>query len=204
MTMAVTGDPVVLASQSSARRRMLEAAGVAIIVAPAGIDETSLKTLAQQRGDTVERAAEMLALAKSVAGGRAHPNRLVVGSDQMLECEGRWYDKPRDLGQARDQLRALSGRTHRLVSAVAVTRGGAPLWRHTDAARLTVRRLGDEFLDRYLAAVGDAALASVGAYQLEGLGAQLFDAVEGDYFTVLGMPLLPLLGFLRGEGVLAA
>ena len=204
MTAARARGPVVLASQSTARRRMLEAAGVGVIVAPAGIDEASLKMMAQQRGETVERAAEALALAKSVAGGRAHPDQLVIGADQMLECDGRWYDKPGDLGQAREQLRALSGRTHCLVSAVAVTRAGEPVWRHTDAARLTVRRLGDEFLDLYLASVGDAALGCVGAYQLEGLGAQLFDAVEGDYFTVLGMPLLPLLGFLRGEGVLVA
>lgn len=202
MTAALASGPVVLASQSAARRRMLQEAGVAVIVAPAAIDEAPVKQAAQASGETVERAAEALALAKSVAGGKAHPGALVIGSDQMLECDGRWYDKPRNVGQARDQLRSLSGRTHRLVSSVAVTRDGERLWGHTDAARLSVRLLGDEFLDAYLAALGDAALGSVGAYQLEGLGAQLFESVEGDYFTVLGMPLLPLLGFLRREGVL--
>ena len=122
----------------------------------------------------------------------------------MLECEGTWFDKPGDLNQAVEHLEALSGRTHRLVSSACVVRDGTCLWHHGDHARLTMRPLSDAFIDAYLTAVGERALDSVGAYQLEGFGAQLFSRVEGDYFTILGLPLLPLLEFMRLHRVLVA
>jgi septum formation protein len=122
----------------------------------------------------------------------------------MLDCNGIWFDKPADLDQARAHLQALSGKSHRLVTAAIAVHGSARLWHTITAAKLTMRRLSDGFIDGYLERVGPAALSSVGAYQLEGLGAQLFERVEGDFFTVLGLPLLPLLGFLRGQGVIRA
>ena len=146
------------------------------------------------------------------AGGAAVPRRerrrwfarKEVGADQILECDGRWFDKPRDLEEARAQLQALSGRTHRLITAAAVVRDSAVLWRAIETARLTMRRVSEAFLDRYLAAMGKRVLATVGGYELEGLGAQLMTRVEGDYFAILGLPLLPLLAFLREDGALAA
>ncbi|HET7595036.1 MAG TPA: Maf family protein, partial [Stellaceae bacterium] len=121
--------------------------------------------------------------------------------DQMLDCAGTWFDKPHDRADARAQLVALRGKRHELVSAVTVVRNGAVIWHLVDRPRLAMRAFSDDFLDTYLAALGDEALASVGVYQLEGLGAQLFERVEGDYFSILGLPLLPLLDFLRGHGV---
>jgi septum formation protein len=129
---------------------------------------------------------------------------LVVGADQILECDGVSFDKPADLAAARDQLRALSARSHDLVSAACIVQDGERLWHAVDRARLWVRPLGEEFIERYLGAVGDAALAGPGGYQIEGLGAQLFERIEGDHFTILGLPLLALLEYLRARGVLAA
>jgi septum formation protein len=127
----------------------------------------------------------------------------VLGCDQMLECGGVWFDKPPDRAHAAAHLRALAGKTHRLVSAVVAYRKMVRVWHHVDSAKLVMRPLSDSFIESYLDRAGDDARASVGAYQLESLGAQLFTRVEGDYFTVLGLPLLPLLGFLRANGVVA-
>lgn len=193
---------LVLASASRTRAAMLERAGVPVVCDPAGVDEDAVKTLGRQAGWTVEAVADTLADRKAQDVTVRHPGALVLGADQMLDCEGTWFDKPADRAAARAQLLALRGRTHRLVSAVAVVRDGAPVWRHVDAARLTVRPFTEAFLDRYLDEVGDEVLHSVGAYQLEGAGAQLFSAVEGDFFTVLGLPLLPVLGFLRAQRIL--
>jgi septum formation protein len=126
----------------------------------------------------------------------------VIGADQVLDCDGVLFDKPADPGAARTQLLALRGRTHRLVSAVVLVRDGQRLWHHVGRADLKMRDFSTRFLDRYLESAGQAALSSVGAYQLEGIGAQLFAAIEGDYFTILGLPLLPLLDNLREHGVL--
>ncbi|MBM3523027.1 MAG: septum formation protein Maf [Alphaproteobacteria bacterium] len=193
--------PVVLASASRARRTMLENAGLAVAIDAAHVDEDEVKRAMRADGAPVDAVAEMLAELKAKRVSNRHPGALVIGADQMLECNGVAFDKPRDAAEAATRLRSLSGRTHRLVSAVVVARDGARLWHDVDAARLAMRPLSEPFIAEYLAALGEDALASVGSYQLEGLGAQLFTRVEGDFFTILGMPLLPLLGFLRAHGI---
>lgn len=193
---------IVLASGSATRRAMLEQAGVAFVVDTAPVDETAVKDAMRLETGNPARVAEVLAELKATRVSARHPGAIVIGADQMLDCDGVWYDKPADGAAARAQLQSLRDRTHRLVSAVVAVRDGQRLWHHTDQARLTMRRFSDAFLDDYLAKAGDAVLSSVGAYQLEGLGAQLFMAVEGDHFTILGLPLLPLLDFLRENGEL--
>lgn len=194
---------VVLASGSRTRAAMLERAGVPVTLAPAAVDEEEVKLAGRGEGVPVEAVAEMLAELKAKRVTHRHPGALVIGADQMLDCDGEWFDKPAGRTEARDQLKALRGKTHRLVSCAVVLRDGERLWHHTDRARLAMRPFSDAFLERYLDAAGADALQSVGAYQLEGLGAQLFQRVDGDFFTILGLPLLPLLGFLRVHGVIA-
>lgn len=193
---------LVLASASASRAALLRQAGVAVEIDPARIDEGEVKTALANEGASAEDAAETLAELKAQKISRRHPARLVVGADQILECDGYWFDKPADLGEAAEHLRRLSGRTHRLLTAVCVVRGSTRIWHHREAARLTMRPFGEAFIAAYLEAVGARALESVGAYQLEGLGAQLFARVEGDYFTILGLPLLPLLDLLRNHEVI--
>lgn len=195
---------VVLASGSAARASMLERAGVVVERRAAPVDEAEMKASCKAAGLTADEVAEALAELKAQRVTRHYPGALVIGADQMLECDGVWFDKPADLSHAHAHLRALSGRTHRLVSCVVVVKDGERQWHHTDAATLTMRRLSPAFIDRYLEEVGEAALSSVGAYQLEGIGAQLFARVQGDFFTILGLPLLPLLDHLRVRGVLAS
>ncbi|MBP5858163.1 septum formation protein Maf [Marivibrio halodurans] len=202
-----TGDQVptiILASASRTRATMLENAGLTVECIPAHVDEDAAKRSLKAEGATPAQIAEALAELKATRIAGRHPDRLVIGADQTLELGGELFDKPVDLDHAAAHLHAFSGRTHRLHAAVAVMRGDRVLWHMTDSADLTVRPLDDAFIARYLDAVGEDALGSVGAYRLEGLGAQLFESVRGDYFTVLGLPLLPLLGFLRQHGALAA
>lgn len=193
---------IVLASGSATRRAMLENAGVPFVVDTAPVDEMAVKQAMRAETDNPARVAEVLAELKAARVSARHPGAIVIGADQMLECERQWFDKPADRDAARTQLLALRDKSHRLVSSVVAVRDGERLWHHTDAARLDMRRFSDAFLDDYLDRAGAAVLSSVGAYQLEGLGAQLFRAVEGDHFTILGLPLLPLLDFLRENGVL--
>ncbi len=197
----IAGPPLVLASASRTRREMLERAGVPCRAVAPGVDEAEVKRAFRAEAAGAADLATALAelKARTVSAGCA--GALVVGADQVLECEGRLYDKPADADAARAQIAALSGRVHHLVTAAAVVRDGARLWHHVDRARLTMRPLSPRFIDAYLDAVGGEACESVGGYRLEGLGAQLFSRVEGDFFTVLGLPLLPLLGFLRAQGV---
>lgn len=192
---------LVLASGSRTRAAMLEQAGLTALLDKPLVDEEEVKEAGRAEGVSADIVAEALAELKAQRIARRHPGALVIGADQMLECEGRWFDKPADRDAARDQLLALRGRTHRLVSCAVVVRDGERIWHKIDSARLTMRNFSEAFLDDYLDRAGEGVLHSVGAYQLEGLGAQLFQRVEGDFFTILGLPLLPLLGFLRVHGV---
>jgi septum formation protein len=202
MPLWLAPQPLVLASKSAARRALLEAAGIPLELHPAEIDERAVESGAA--ADNATAVAALLAVAKASAIGAKMPGRLVLGADQTLTLEGQRFSKPTDRAAAADQLRALRGRTHLLHSAAALVRDRTVLFEHVDTARLTMRAFSDAFLEAYLDAAGGDAFASVGGYQLEGLGVQLFERVEGDYFTILGLPLLPILEFLRRDGCLAA
>lgn len=197
-------DRLVLASASAARAAILAGTGLAFMVADAAIDETTVKRSFQAAGAETADCALALALAKAQKISARDPEALVLGADQILVCEGAWFDKPADLAAARRQLVALRGRRHELVTAVCATLGGARIWHHVSRPCLTMRSFSEGFLDGYLAAEGEAVLGSVGAYRLEGRGVQLFSAIEGDYFAILGLPVLPLLAFLRDCRMLAA
>ena len=193
---------LILASASKARRAVLEGAGLRFETRVAGVDEDAIKQAAQAEGISADEAALILADAKAERVARAAPDALVIGADQLLVCDGAWFDKPPDMTAARAHLQRLRGRRHELVTALVCHRAGQRIWQHVAKPRLTMRDFSDAFLEAYLAAEGEALLSSVGAYRLEGHGAQLFDRIEGDQPAILGMPLLPLLGFLREHGVL--
>lgn len=200
---------LVLASTSATRRALLEAAGLRFEVLAAAVDEATIKESAQAEDIPPADAAIMLAEAKAMRVARKRPEALVIGCDQLLTCRDaagmlRWYDKPTDLDAARHQLLALRGRQHELVTATVAWRNGARIWQDVTTPRLTMRDFSEAFLDAYLAAEGTAILSSVGAYRLEGPGVHLMAKVEGAHSAILGLPLLPLLGFLRQHGVLAA
>ncbi|QMW22736.1 Maf family protein [Sandaracinobacteroides saxicola] len=195
---------LILASESASRRAMLLAAGVPVTCVGAQVDEGAIRDSLRAEGRRVRDVADALAEAKAVKVSRRHPGALVLGADSMLAFGDRHIDKAESIAAARDQLRALRGQPHSLVSAAVVALDGVPVWRHVGVARLVMRDFSDAFLEEYVAAEGEALLTTVGGYRLEGLGAQLFSAVEGDYFTVLGLPLLAVLGYLRERGVMAA
>ena len=198
MALWLATQPPMLASQSEARRTMLQAAGIPVEIVAANIDERGIEEKAAHRSP--QDIAVLLARAKASAVAASRPGRLVIGGDQTLALGARLFAKPANRAEAGEQLRALRGKTHALYSAVAVMRDGEVLFAHSDSARLTMRAFSDEFLAAYLDAAGAAASASVGGYQWEKLGVHLFDRVEGDHFTILGLPLLALLAFLRSEG----
>lgn len=193
---------LILASGSATRAALLREAGLDFTIQPAPVDEAGLKEAAQAEEIPPADAAILLAEAKAARVARREPEALVIGADQLLVCEGRWFDKPEDLPAARAQLQALRGRTHTLFTAVVLWRHGRRVWQHVATPRLTMRDFPDAFLDRYLALEGEAVTHSVGAYRLEGPGIQLFRAVESEHSAILGLPLLPLLGFLRQHGAL--
>jgi septum formation protein len=193
---------VILASASAVRLALLEQAGVPVVAEAAAIDEPALKSAMDAEGVPAEACAARLAELKAMRISLRHPGVLVIGADQLLDCGGKRFDKPADLDAARDHLRALRGREHRLVTAAVAVSGGRRLWHVVTTATLSMRLFSDDFLQTYLELAGPGILDSVGAYRLEGMGVQLFDRIDGDYFTVLGLPLVPVLDFLRGQGVL--
>lgn len=203
MTETAPPPPLILASASASRSAMLRNAGLAIAQEPAGVDEDMVKHSLRAEGADAAHVAVTLADLKAQQVSRNHPDAFVIGADQMLECNGIWFDKPPDIDHARGHLEALRGKTHELITAAVVVRAGARLWQHVDRAALTMRGFSDAYIDAYLEETGAEVCSTVGAYRLEGVGAQLFSRVEGDFFTILGLPLLPLLDFLRGHGIVA-
>ncbi len=202
-TLWLAAEPLLLASGSSTRRDMLLAAGIPVQIVRPEIDERAVEAPLVAEGSPPDAVAAALACAKALAVSQAHPGRLVLGADQTLTCDGEAFHKPATMAAAADQIAALAGRTHELHSAFVLARDGAPVIEGIGVARLTMRALSPGFILRYLDQVGPAALGSVGGYQIEGPGAQLFDDVEGDHFTILGLPLLAVLAALRDLGILA-
>lgn len=195
--------PLILASQSKTRAALLQGAGLSFDCCPAHVDEDAVKDSLKAEGATAENVAEALADLKALKISRLHPDALVIGADQTLDCNGIWFDKPPDRDHLIGHLTALSGQKHSLCAAICVYLGGQRLWGISDPAYMTMRRLIAEEIAAYADAVGDDVFGSVGGYRLESLGATLFERVEGDYFTVLGLPLLPLLQFLRNYGAIS-
>lgn len=193
---------LILASGSATRRMLLANAGLSFEVHPAALDERAAEEPLLRAGASPEDLALALAMAKAAEVAEQRPDDLVIGADQILELDGKRLTKPDDMEAARRQLLSLSGRTHQLHAAIACARGGEIAWHHVDTAHLTMRRLDPASIGRHLARSGPEVLNSVGAYQLEGPGVQLFETIEGDYFTILGLPLLPLLAFLRRQGII--
>jgi len=198
--MASTPD-LILASASTARAGLLRAAGVEFAIDPADIDEAAIKREYWETSRDAPACAAALAEAKARTVAARHGQSLVIGADQILVAGNEWFDKPDDLAAAEAQLCRLRGRDHFLVTAACVVRGDERLWQAISVPKLTMRHFGAAFLTGYIAAEGDAVLGSVGAYRLEGRGVQLFARIEGDHFAILGLPLLELLEFLRGHGV---
>jgi septum formation protein len=197
-------EPLILASASPIRKKLLVAAGLPMQVEPALVDEESLKRVFQVEQRAAADCALALAEAKARQVSGNHRHALVVGADQILVCGETWLNKPSDLADARAQLQSLRGRTHMLITAVCVVREAARMWHTVNSAKLTMRHFSDAFLDAYLCSEQAAVLGSVGGYRLEERGIQLFAEIQGDYFAILGLPLLELLSFLRARGALAA
>jgi septum formation protein len=193
---------LILASKSAGRAAVLRGAGLAFEQIVANVDEESIRDSLRADGVPTAKQADLLAETKAMKVSANHAG-VVLGADQMLEVDGQPMDKPASMAEARYHLVRLRGKTHILQTAIVACVEGAPVWRHLAQPKLRMRNFSDAFLDAYLAAIGDAALASVGAYQIEGMGAQLFDRIDGDHFSIIGLPLLPLLGWLRDRGTLA-
>ena len=194
---------LILASASAARRAVLAAAGLEFDTQPAAIDETAIKQAGQAEGASPADVAILLAQLKAERIARRSPDALIIGCDQLLVCEDTWFDKPTGTADAAQHLKHLRGRTHELVTAIVCLRHGQRIWHHVARPRLTMRDFSDTFLETYLAAEADHITTSVGAYRLEGLGIHLFERIEGEHAAILGIPLLPLLGFLRQHGAIA-
>ncbi len=193
----------VLGSGSAGRRMLLENAGLSFEVMPARVDEDAVKErfLREHGSEALPELADALAAEKALEVSR-RTELPVLGGDQILVLEGELFNKPHDMEEARENLKRLRGRTHHLVSALAVAEKGEIVWTYREAAAMTMRAFSDTFLERYLATVGEKALSSVGCYQVEGPGIQLFENIEGDYFTIVGLPLVPFLHWLRERGLL--
>jgi septum formation protein len=196
--------PLILASASPARRQLLAAAGIEFALEPACLNEELIKQKFRNERQSAADCALALAEAKAGTVAAKRPDALVIGADQILDCEGEWFDKPADIGDVRTQLQSLRGLTHELITAACVMEDRARVWHTLSSAQLSMRRFSDAFLDWYVAAEGPAVLGSVGAYRLEGRGIQLFEKIKGDYFAILGLPLLELAHFLRKRQALGS
>jgi len=197
------GHRLVLASKSASRAAVLRGAGLVFEQITAGVDEESIKASLRVEGASCARQADILAETKALKVSISHPG-VILGADQMLDLEGEAFDKPADRGEAREHLKKLRGKTHILQTAIVACVEGAPVWRHLAQPRLRMRNFSDAFLESYLDQTLPDILTSVGGYQLEGRGSQLFERIEGDYFSILGLPLLPLLQWLRDRGSIPA
>jgi septum formation protein len=195
---------LILASQSLSRRALLDGAGLDFEAMPSAVDEAAIKESAKAEGVSAADTAILLADAKAARIARRHPDAAVIGADQLLVCEGEWFDKPPDLAAARNHLLKLRNRAHELMTAVVVWRNGQRAWHHLATPRLAMRDFSDAFLDDYLAREGGFVTSSVGAYRLEGMGIQLMRDIRGEHTAILGLPLLPLLAYLRDAGVVKA
>jgi septum formation protein len=198
------GEPLVLASKSAPRRALLEAAGIALAIDPADIDERAAEAASPREAATPEGAALLLARAKAFETAKRNRTRIVLGADQTLALGNERFSKPKSREAARAQLRKFSGKTHALHSGVALVCDGKVLFETVSSAHLTMHDFSDAFLDAYLDEAGDRVMQSVGAYQLESVGVNLFEKIEGDHFTILGMPLLPLLAYFRSSGMIVS
>lgn len=193
--------PIILASASASRFAVLKAAGLDVTAIPAKVDEDGVRDGMGAEGASPRDMADLLAELKARHVSRTNRDAIVIGADQILVCDDRMYAKPRNRAEAFAHLQAFSGRTHTLVTAVCAARGGEVIWRALETPRLTMRPLSVEFIERYLDTAGEGVFGSVGVYHLEGVGAQLFTKIEGDYFSILGLPLIPLLDFLRRHSI---
>lgn len=200
--MTLPSPGLILASKSAARAGILRGAGLSFQQVAAGVDEDSIKAGLRAEGASPLKQAELLAETKALKASRARPE-IVLGADQMLDLEGEGFDKPPSLDAAREQLLRLRGRTHILQTALVACIEGAPVWRHVAQPRLTMRAFSDAFLDNYIEQEAETLLDTVGGYRLEGRGAQLFERIEGDFFSILGLPLLPLLTWLRDRNAIS-
>jgi septum formation protein len=196
-------EPLVLASKSSVRRALLEAAGIPIVIEPARIDERAIES-SKAAIASAKDVALLLAREKALEVAARKSKSIVLGADQTLALGARRFSKPANALAAREQLKALAGKTHELHAALVLARGGDVMFETVATARLTMRPLSESFLDAYLAAAGDRVSSSVGAYQLERAGVHLFERIEGDHFTILGLPLLPLLAYFRSAGLVVS
>lgn len=198
------GEPLILASKSSARRQVLEAAAIPVTLDPADIDERAAEAASPTEAATPDGAALLLARAKAKEVAKRHAGKIVLGADQTLALGSERFSKPKSREAAREQLRKLSGETHTLYSGVAIVRDGTVLFETVSRAHLTMHAMSEKFIGAYLDAVGDRVMQSVGGYQLEGAGVNLFEKIDGDHFTILGMPLLPLLAYFRKSGTIVS
>lgn len=203
MSLWIADQPLILASTSRTRHALVEAAGILAQTAAPGVDERAIEEPFRISGAPIEDLALILAREKALAVSQREPGRYVLGADQTLECDGVQFNKPVNVEKAKAQIATLSGRTHHLHSAAAVAYNGEVVFQTVVTADLTMRPLSEDFIIRYVSEVGDAVLSSVGGYQIEGRGVQLFSRISGDHFTILGLPLLPLMDYFREQNLLA-